>query len=118
MPLLLTSPPLQPKQLLITYWTLQQPQCVNFANPWAIHVPFLYNQLHTLPLLDLRTVTVVRRENYNGWREKRRRPEKIMCPITIVPLASVYNPTFKQDPLPCLTALEMLALDPDYYPPN
>ena len=30
----------------------------------------------------------------------------------------VYDSTFKQELLPCLTPKEKLALDPDYYPPK
>ena len=35
------------------------------------------------------------------------------CPVSLV-----YDPTFKQDCLPCCSPKDKLALDPDYYPQN
>ena len=39
-------------------------------------------------------------------------------PNDFCPTSLVYDPTFKQDPLPCCSPKEKLALDPNYYPPN
>ena len=39
-------------------------------------------------------------------------------PNDYCPASSVYDPTFKQDPLPYCGSKEKLALDPNYYPPN
>ena len=47
------------------------------------------------------------------WTKEERKSRK-----NEVPTSLLYDPTFKQDPLPYYTPKEKLAMDLDYYPPN
>ena len=67
-------------------------------------------------------------EDWNGGKQKAKEEKRKQEPQAQqkeedltkdnCPSSPVYDPTFKQDPLPCHTPTEMMALDPNYYPPG
>ena len=51
-----------------------------------------------------------------GWTKEEKKTKENEVPNDYYPTSPVYDPTFKQDPLPSLTPKEKLALNPNYYP--